>query len=128
MHPGKRADNLQMAEFLGADVHEQVLALRVLAVETLDRVLQSSSQLAVGTAKLFQEHIAEAGIGLIHPDRVHQLLHMVIHGGLGVDPMRCPTENWSNGWSPEMFRPLNQVGRRAQPRSSGSLSGGIHPC
>ena len=36
VHPRERADDLEVAEFLGADIHQQVLAGGVLTVQTLD--------------------------------------------------------------------------------------------
>ena len=79
MHARERADDLQMAELLGADVHQQVFACRILAVETLDRILHGGGKLAVGSAELLQQHIAELRIGLVDPDGVHELLDVVIH-------------------------------------------------
>ena len=80
VQPGEGADDLQVAQLLGADVHEQVLAGRVLAVEPLDRVLHGRGQLAVGPAELLQQHVAEPRVGLADADRVHELLDVVIHG------------------------------------------------
>ncbi len=39
MHARQRSDDLQMAEFLGADVHQQIFAGGVFAIEALHRVL-----------------------------------------------------------------------------------------
>ena len=80
VHAGETADDLEMAQLLGADVHEQVFALRVLAIESLDRILHRRGELAVGAAELLQQHVAEARIGLVDPDGVHELLDVVIHG------------------------------------------------
>ena len=78
----RRADDLQMAQFLGADVHQQVFALRILAIEALDRILHRGGELAVGAAELLEQHIAETRIRLVDADGVHQLLDVVIHGNL----------------------------------------------
>jgi hypothetical protein len=83
--PSKRSDNFQMTELLRADVHQQVLAGRVLAVESLDRILHRRSQLAVGAPKLLQKHVAELGIGLVDADGIHKLFDVVIHGGLRLE-------------------------------------------
>ena len=80
MHAGQRADDFEMAEFLGADVHQQVLAVRILAIEPLYRILHGGRELAVGAAELLKEHIAEARVGFIDANGEHQFLDMMIHG------------------------------------------------
>ncbi len=79
VHPGQSADDFQMAQFLGADIHQQVLAARIVAVQALNGILHGSGEFAVGAAKLLEQHVAERGIGLVDPDRVHQLFDVVIH-------------------------------------------------
>ncbi|MGY3469810.1 hypothetical protein ACVW0I_006681 [Bradyrhizobium sp. LM6.11] len=81
MHPRQRADHLQMAELLGADVHQQVLAIGIFAVQPLYRVLHGGREFAIGAAELLKQHVAKAGIRLVHPNGEHQLLDVVIHGG-----------------------------------------------
>jgi hypothetical protein len=51
----------------------------VVAIESLDGILHGGCKLAVGASELFEKHIAEAGIGLIDPDRIHKLFD-VMHG------------------------------------------------
>src|SRR4029450_8193292 len=79
MHAGERPDDFKMAQFLGPDVHKQIFPLGVLAVEALNRVLHCSGKLAVGTAELLQQHVAEFWIGRIDADRVHELLDVMVH-------------------------------------------------
>ena len=79
MHAGERADDLKMAEFFGADIHQQVFAAGIFAVKTLDGILHRRGKLAVGAAELFQKHIAETRIGLVNADGVHKFLDMMIH-------------------------------------------------
>ena len=62
MQPRQRADDFQVAELLGADVHEQILALGIFAVQPLNRVLHGSRQLAVGAAELLQQHISKTRV------------------------------------------------------------------
>jgi hypothetical protein len=81
MHPGKTSHDLEMAQLLGANIHQQIFAVRVLAIEALDRILHGGGKLAVGTSELLQEHVSKAGIRLIDPDGVHELLDVMIHGG-----------------------------------------------
>ena len=64
MHPREGADDFQMTEFLGADVHQQILAIRIFAIEALDRVLHGGGKFAVGAAELLEQHVAEARIRL----------------------------------------------------------------
>jgi hypothetical protein len=71
-----------MAELLGADVHQKVFAVWIFAIEALDRVLHRRRELAIGTAELLKQHIAELWIRLIDTDGVHKLFDVMIHGGL----------------------------------------------
>ena len=64
MQPRQGADDFEMAELLGADVHQQVLARRIVAVQALDGILHRGGELAVGAAELFEQHVAECGVGL----------------------------------------------------------------
>src|ERR1700760_3808135 len=80
MHAREAPDHFQMAQFLRADIHQQILAVRVLAVQSLDRILHRSGELAVGAAELLKQHIAETNIRLVDADREHQLFDVVIHG------------------------------------------------
>ena len=80
MQSRQRADDLQMAQFLGADIHQQIFAIGIFAIDALDGVLHGGRQFAVGAAELLQQHIAEHWIGLIDVDRVHEFLDVVVHG------------------------------------------------
>ena len=80
--PGERAHDLEVAQLLRADVHQQVLAGGIVAVEALDRILHRGGKLAIGAAELLQQHVAETRVGRIDAHRVHELLDVVIHGGL----------------------------------------------
>ena len=64
VHPRQMPYDFQMTELLGSDVHEQVLAIRILAIEALDRILHGSGQLAIRAAELLEQHVSEARIGL----------------------------------------------------------------
>jgi hypothetical protein len=89
VQPRQRPDHLEVTQFLGADIHQKVLAGRVLAIESLDRVLHGGGELAIGAAELLQEHVAEFRVRLVDADRVHELFDVVIHGrglGWGLDP------------------------------------------
>ena len=79
MQSRERADDLQMAQFLGADVHQKVFALWVVAVQPLNGILHRGGEFAVGAAELLEQHVAELRIGLIDTHGVHQLFHVVIH-------------------------------------------------
>ena len=79
VQPGERADNFQVAQFFGADVHQQVFALCVVAVQPLNGILHCRSQLAVRSAELLEQHVSESRIRLVDADRVHQLLNVVVH-------------------------------------------------
>ena len=79
MHAGQGADDFQMAQFFGADVHQQVFAVWIVAVESLNGILHRSGKFAVSAAELFEQHIAEARIGRSDIHRVHQFLYVVVH-------------------------------------------------
>ena len=75
----ERADDLQVAQLLGADVHQQILALRIVAIQTLNGILHRRGELAVCAAELLEQHVAKSRIGFVDAHGVHQLLHVVIH-------------------------------------------------
>ena len=79
MHAGEGTNDLEMAQFLRPDVHEQVFALSVVAIESLDRVLHRRGELAIGAAELLEQHVAEFGIRRVDADRVHELLDVMVH-------------------------------------------------
>src|SRR5205085_12355411 len=62
MHAGQGTDYLQVTQFLSTNVHQQVFAVRVLAVQTLDRVLHCGRELSISAAELFQKHDAKTRI------------------------------------------------------------------
>ena len=79
MHAGQRTDDFQVAEFLGANIHQQILAPGIVAIEALDGVLHRGREFAVRAAELLKQHVAEARIWLVDPDRVHEFLNVMIH-------------------------------------------------
>ena len=50
-----------MAQFLGADVHQEILAPRIVAIQALDGILHRRGELAVRTAELLEEHFPNLG-------------------------------------------------------------------
>ena len=58
---GQGSDDLEVTQLFRADIHQQIFARWVLAIEALNRILHGGRKFAVGTAELFQEHIAERG-------------------------------------------------------------------
>ena len=79
MHASQRADDFEMAEFLGPDVHQQILAFRVITVQPLNRILHGGGKFAVRPAELFEQHVSKTGIGFTDVHRIHQLFYVVIH-------------------------------------------------
>ena len=79
MHAGQRADDFQVAEFLGADIHQQVFAPRIVAIKSLDRILHRRRELAIRAAELLQQHVAELRIRLVDANRVHKLFDVMVH-------------------------------------------------
>jgi len=71
-----------VAQLLCPDIHEQILALWVVAVQALDRILHGRSEFPVRPAELLEQHISETGVRYPDPDRVHQLFYVVIHAGM----------------------------------------------
>ena len=54
MHAGERSDDLEMTEFLGPDIHQQILAVRILAVKSLNGILHGCGEFAIRAAELLQ--------------------------------------------------------------------------
>src|SRR5829696_2157872 len=92
MHARQSADYFEMAQFLGADVHQKIFPFRVLAVQPLNRILHGGGEFTVRAAKLFKQHVAETWIRLIHSDGVHELFDMMIHE-------RPRKERFAAGWT-----------------------------
>jgi hypothetical protein len=55
----------------------------------LNRVLHRCRELSVRAAKLFQEHVAEAGIGFVNANSVHELFYMMVHLVTGGNEGKC---------------------------------------
>ncbi len=79
MQARQGADDFQMAQLFGADVHQQVFASGIVAVQSLNCVLHGRRQLAVCASELFEQHVAKPRIRLIDMHGVHELLDVVIH-------------------------------------------------
>ena len=79
MHPREGADDFQMAEFLGADVHEEIFAGHVGAIESLNGILHGGGEFAVGPAELLEKHVAETRIGFADANGVHEFFNVMIH-------------------------------------------------
>src|ERR1700761_978265 len=80
MHTREAPHHFQMAQFLRTDVHQQILAVRILTVQSLNRILHRGGEFAVRATELLKQHIAETNSRLVHADREHQLFDVVIHG------------------------------------------------
>jgi len=79
MQPRQRSDDFEMAQLLGADVHQEIFPLGILAVQTLNRILHCGGELSVGPAELLEQHVSELRIRCVDAHGVHQLLDVVIH-------------------------------------------------
>jgi hypothetical protein len=77
-----------MAQLFGNDVHQQIFAFRVLAIEALKGILHRRGELTVCAAKLFEQHISKVRIGLADVHCVHQFFYVVIHTFSGTDEWR----------------------------------------
>ena len=76
-HRDDRADHLEVAQLLGGDVHQHVLAARIVVAQPLREIAHRRRELAVGAAKLFEDQGAEHRIRLGYPDGILQAL--VVH-------------------------------------------------
>ena len=63
MHSGQRADDLQMAQFFGTDIHQQVFAFRVVAVQALDRILHGRGEFAIAPPNCSSSILPNRGSG-----------------------------------------------------------------
>ena len=77
----RATDDLEMAEFFGADIHQKVFPSGIFAVQALHGILHGGREFAVGAPELFQQHVAEARIGFVDPDCVHEFFDVMIHLG-----------------------------------------------
>jgi len=68
-----------MAELLGGDIEQQVLAARIVLGKSLREIAHGRSQLAVGAAELFEEQRGQRRIGFADSYRVLQPLVMHEH-------------------------------------------------
>ena len=73
-HRDDTADHLQMAEFLGGDVEQHVLPIRIVFPYSLREIPHCGRKLAVRTAELLQHEGGQSGIGFRDTHRVHQSL------------------------------------------------------
>ena len=65
-----------------ADVHQEILAVRIFAIQTLNGILHCRGEFAVGTSELFEEHIAKTRIRLVDANGVHKFFDVMIHDDL----------------------------------------------
>jgi hypothetical protein len=86
MQPRKRAYDFKVTKLLGPDVHKKIFPLGVVAIQTLYRILHGRGELPICAPELFEQHIAEPGVGLPYPHRIHELLDVVVHAGKGSNP------------------------------------------
>ena len=72
-------------------------------------VLHRRGQFAVGAAELLQQHVAEARVGLVDADGVHQLLDVVIHGGPRTARGNITSERWEVWFVPLRPRAASRI-------------------
>jgi hypothetical protein len=95
--PRQRPDNFQVAQLFGADVHQQVFAGGIVAVEALNGILHRGCQLAIRAAELLEKHVSEPYVRIPDAHCVHKLLNVMVHGvppimsGLGAHQMAQAT-------------------------------------
>jgi hypothetical protein len=75
----ERADDLEVAELFGADVHEEIFAFRVLTIQSLNGVLHRRREFTIRAAELLEQHVAKPRVRNVNSHGVHQLLYMVVH-------------------------------------------------
>ncbi|MNS07037.1 hypothetical protein D3C72_384720 [compost metagenome] len=78
-HGDDRADDLEVAQLLRGDVHQQVATPHVLVSQSLGEVAHGGRQLTLGSAELFEHESGQGRIGFGDPHRIHQLLVMHEH-------------------------------------------------
>ena len=76
-HGDDRADDFEMAQLLGGDVEQHVLAAGIVLAEALGEIAHGGGELAVGAAELLEQQRRQRGIGLADAHRVLQAL--VVH-------------------------------------------------
>src|SRR5581483_1552308 len=80
-HLDGSANDFQVAEFLGSNVHEHVVLVRIRlpAGERLGEVLHGGFEFTIGSAELFQKQRGELGIGFGHSSIELEFLYMMKH-------------------------------------------------
>ncbi len=107
-HADDRTDDFQVAEFLGGDVHQQVLATGIALAEALGEIAHGGGQLALRPAELLQQQVGQARIGRGDPDGVLQSLVMYEHGSFLCGFVDLPSDGHSNnGYSKRRFHPAH---------------------
>jgi hypothetical protein len=54
-------------------------AVRIFAVQALDRILHGGGKFTIGASELLKQHIAKARVRLVDADSEHELLDVMIH-------------------------------------------------
>jgi hypothetical protein len=80
VHPRQASHDLEMAKFLGADIHQEILAVRVFAIWPCIELLHRGCEFTVRAPELFKEHIAKTRVRSVDADGEHELLDVMIHG------------------------------------------------
>jgi hypothetical protein len=63
VHAGEGADDFEMAKFFGADVHQQVFAIRIFAIQPLYRILHRGREFAVRAPNCSRSMLPKRGSG-----------------------------------------------------------------
>ncbi len=87
-HGDDTADDLQVAELLGGDIEQHVLAAGVLLGQGLGEIAHGRGQFALGTSELLEHEAGQGGIGFAHADGVLQSLVVHEHGAAFLDVRR----------------------------------------
>ena len=83
------ADDLEVAQFFRPDIHQEIFPFGILAVEPLHGVLHCRRKLPIRAAELLEQHVPELRVRRVDANRVHKLLHMVVHeSSLGAEVFR----------------------------------------
>ncbi len=86
------ADHLEMTEFLGGDVEQHVLSLRIVFGYGLGEVAHCRRKFALRAAELLQHECRQARIGFRDPHRVHQTLIVNKHRNAPEDDSTKPRQ------------------------------------
>ena len=78
-HTYQRADNFKVAQLFGSNVHQHILATRIVIAQALCEISACGGEFALRAAELLQKEISQPRIRFRDPDGILKLLNVSEH-------------------------------------------------